>query len=557
MPAPGNDNWASATDISSATAPAVGSTVGATAEAYEPRVLAYNSQTQYPNGTNSNPNGTVQNTVWYKFTVPSGYFPAPSSPAGYTNPAPNQGVMCFYTDSPTGGTATTFPSYVQVFAVGGSTYSNPIENLNEVPYLVDYHAGRFNGQDPLAYVQFIASVGTTYYIRVSSRNGSTGTFSLQWSAVNGGQGVWNILGPCSSMPSGDGLCYGAVQVTNVGGASTVNFPSTLPAGVYEVRYVRGALIYYAGNHLGWTVAVGPAATRFQIVWPESSGYFPELNSGYEIAAQAEAAFQCQKLVFQTCGGTVQIHFTDQVYADNIVPANVAAPTFQLINVTNWATLTAATGNCNFTGSGGSWSCQFGINNSSGVSVPVTVTLLNTGGISGASPAQTLTLPTGTSQTGAFTFSAPISTQFCTATLQLSVCGSIVATLSYPLYPVLTLTSSASCEGPGVFNCCNANCGMAYQVGTFSSIPSAAQMGVSGISFTCTASYAITTCSTGCPTSTSNTASHGFTTGSSTGMNALHNLPIGVPTTVNYSIAITIGSLTYPTYTASYTMTQTH
>lgn len=551
MSAPANDNFANAIDLTSLSAPQAGTTVGATVESGEHNVQVYNAQSQYPNSTNTNPTVNAQASVWYKFTVNSGLFPTPPSASGYTNATPQQGVMFFETASPVGGTATTFPTYVEIFT--GTT----VNGLTRVATLVDYHAGRFNGQDFLSYVQFVISVGTTFYIRVSSRDGTTGTFSLNWGLVNQGQGLLDVLAGCGSGLSSDGLCYGVAQITNVVSANTVTFPTSVPAGVYEVRYLKGAFIFSA-SATGWTVAINGGtgqSVTIQVNWPESNAQFPQMG-GFYTASGAETANQCQKVVFVTCGGSVSLAFADGFYPDNISPSNVPPPTFALVNVTNWTTLSANLTNCSFSGSAGSWSCQFGITNTSGTALPVTVTLLNTGGITGASAAQTLTLPTGNSQTGAFTFSAPISSQFCTATLQISVCGSVVATLTYPLYPIFTLSSSGGCDNGGTTYCCDANCSMIYQIATFQSIPSAAQMGVSGISFVATPSYVTTTCDTGCPTHTTQSASHGFSTGFNSDMVLLHTLPLNTPTTVNYTVAITVGSLTYPSFTASYNLLRT-
>jgi hypothetical protein len=115
-----------------------------------------------------------------------------------------------------------------------------------------------------------------------------------------------------------------------------------------------------------------------------------------------------------------------------------------------ATVLNTSAGFNLTGSGTSWSITFNLqNNSDQTWDNTTVALLNTGGLTGASVAQTgLTLsPHGATTTGSFTFTA--TPGLVTATLQLSRNGQIACTLSYPLYPVLALSFTAAGGGSGL------------------------------------------------------------------------------------------------------------
>lgn len=539
MSAPANDNFANAIDLTSASAPVAGTTVGATVESGEPEVPIYNAQNHYPNSSNTNPTQAAQNSVWYKFTVNSGYFPAPQAAPGYTNPSPQQGMMFFETVSPMGGTPTTFPSDVEVFT------GSAVNGLVRIALWVDYHAGRFNGQDAKAYVQFSISVGTTFYIRVSSRDGATGTFSLNWGQVNQGQGVLNVLAGCGTGLSSDGLCYGTVQMTDVSSANTVTFPSSVAAGIYEVRYLRGALIFGTAAD-GWTVAYGSAATTIKVNWPESNAPFPQLGR-YYTASAAETANQCQKVTFLTCGGTVSMDFVDGFYADNIIPSNVSPPTFALVNITNWATIQAAPAFSSFSGSAGSWSCGFGIQNTSGATLSVTVALLNTGGVTGASGPQTITLPPGNSTISPFTFSAPITSSFCTATLQISVCGSVVTSLAYPLYPIITVTDGGGGTG--------GSCGTPDYTKGFSVTLSSPTTGLSPftpVGFTVTSSAVSLIDHDGGTCADISSYSVNYSSAGPNYFSVYTHLP-SVATVNTFMVAITCGSLSYPGFTSTVTI----
>jgi hypothetical protein len=117
---------------------------------------------------------------------------------------------------------------------------------------------------------------------------------------------------------------------------------------------------------------------------------------------------------------------------------------------------ALIGTCAVGGSGGHWSNAFGIQNLTNIEWPVTLTLLNTGGISNASAPQNATLPAnstigpgygssdGTSPV--FTFDADPSSQLITATLQISICGIVVGNLTYPMYPAVSITDLPSYAG---------------------------------------------------------------------------------------------------------------
>jgi hypothetical protein len=126
------------------------------------------------------------------------------------------------------------------------------------------------------------------------------------------------------------------------------------------------------------------------------------------------------------------------------------PSYNLLYYPMDATVLNASAGFSLTGSGSSWSITFNLqNNSDQTWDNTTVQLLNTGGISGASAAQTgLTLSSHVATaTGSFTFTA--APGLVTATLQLSRNGQVACTLSYPLYPVLALSFTAAGGGSGL------------------------------------------------------------------------------------------------------------
>jgi len=106
---------------------------------------------------------------------------------------------------------------------------------------------------------------------------------------------------------------------------------------------------------------------------------------------------------------------------------------------------------------GHWKLEFYIKNLTNIAWPVTVTLLNGGGISNAAGSAAVTLAANSTTgvaPGAITFDADPKNNLITATLQISICGIVVGTLTYPMYPIYaaSLTSinaaKVNCGGTG-------------------------------------------------------------------------------------------------------------
>jgi hypothetical protein len=83
-----------------------------------------------------------------------------------------------------------------------------------------------------------------------------------------------------------------------------------------------------------------------------------------------------------------------------------------------------------------------VQNHSGIAWPgVSFALQNSGGISGASAAFTSDLAANstTSGMGPITFTAAPTAGLVTATIQVSLCGVVVGNLTFPIYPVVTVS----------------------------------------------------------------------------------------------------------------------
>jgi hypothetical protein len=157
-------------------------------------------------------------------------------------------------------------------------------------------------------------------------------------------------------------------------------------------------------------------------------------------------------------------------------------------------------------------------------------------------ADMLAASTGTT-TAAFTFDASITSVFCTAVLQLSVCGTVIATLEYPLYPIIVL----SIESVGVT--CS---GTLVQIQTDISSPivSFANLGISDITLTGTVTpNQLADGSTGSCSPVSNIVTN-VGLGTHHAVMDLIALPNGTADTATFTVAIGCASLPYPNFTVT-------
>jgi hypothetical protein len=541
MSAPVNDDRANATSISGLSGASVGTNVDATIETSwnEASVTynAYNSAPVYPIGTTSSPlTLSPVATVWYNWIGPT--FPTPPPQAGLTYDTPTSGEVLFTTFLNTETTIIGFPCILQVFS---SYIEDGIIFMNEVPYIFDEHAGVNGGNGFGATVSFIATTGTTYYIRVGARQGgATGVFNLSWK-----QFTPPTLGSCSACPPTSlGLQVGSIQLANVTSPQTLDFP-TVPAGIYMIAWCKGVMIWQALEPY-WSLQVGGGNPTFDFTWPEGS-WQPGGNS-YEDQGSAEFGNECQNSgFFITCGGTISLNFSDGFYPDNY--AGDVLPMFQLIEAVNSVIVkifTANLGSTSLTNTGtNSWSANFALNYLNAAVPPtITATLLNEEGITGASTPQSVTFTAGPSTQGvAFTFDANLGAGFCTAIIQLSACGEVIGTIEYPLYPTIV----AEVQGDLVSTCGGTE--TVIKTVITSPIVSFADLGISAVTFTGTlAGFQLSDghVGTGCTpvvSSVTNTAGLGTTNGV-LGMVALPN---GTAGTATYTVAISCASLPYPNF----------
>jgi hypothetical protein len=362
------------------------------------------------------------------------------------------------------------------------------------------------------------------------------------------------LGSCTQYgPTSLGAQIGCVSVTNVNALSTQAFP-TVGAGFYQIRWAKGQLIYRAGEAY-WCINAGDPSPTIRFSGASITSWSPIL-ADYESQTETEIANACQfSPLIQTCGGTISMQFSDTELNDNIKGS--AGPTFQLIqfNAADFfpsigAQLTSTT----LTGTNPTWSCNFGINNGIPADLDnVTVTLLNTGGISGASAPQTVSFPASTITGVTFTFTADLPTEFCTATIELTVCGTPVVTLEYPLFPTITLSSALSNSTcftfpPTVASGTIQNVGIECVI--TSPIVSLADLGISSVTLTGSSSPlpCADTSLSGCPSAACPTN----TVGIGTTFNALlfRVLETGTLTNNTFTVDIGCASLPYPNFTVT-------
>jgi hypothetical protein len=422
---PSNDNIASAASISGTSGNVSSSNVGAGIESGEPGWPTYNNQPVLPQ---ANASLGPYATVWYKWTAPT-----------FTGASGTTAEVLFSTFN----SGTNFSSAVQIFTLtSGSTVS--VTNLTEVTYVADERVGLNNGFGIHASVSFIATTGTVYYIRVGGRNGATGNFYLFWQQFD-----VPTFGSCDQCaPTSVGTQLGSITIVPSGGSPnefSASFPSIPSLGVYQIKYCKGALIM---DDTDWLLGLSPYPQFTNSggieVW-SYPGNGSEGAAGWSSAEICELENQCANSGWiLSCPDTISVAWT-RTGTGGVTGSPY--PTFQLVfNSVPASAILADVGNSFVEPSGGGFSGNFAIQNLFGMDIPnVTATLLATGGISSPSAPVTGTLYYGLSDHDSdwtFTFEAPTTTEFCTATIQLTACGgTVIATLEFPLYPVISVTAT--------------------------------------------------------------------------------------------------------------------
>jgi hypothetical protein len=560
---PSNDNIASAASISGVSGNTTGSNTGAGIETGEPGWPTYNNQPILPQ---ANASLGPYATVWYVWTAPT-----------FTGAAGTTAEVLFSTFH----SGTNFSSVVQIFTLtSGSTVS--VTNLTEVTYIADERVGTNNGFGIYASASFIATTGTVYYIRVGGRNGATGNFYLLWQ--NFDVPTWGSCDQCA--PTSVGTQLGSITVVPTGGGTSQSYSASFPAipslGVYQIKYCKGALAY--GGSSGWLL--GPsqdplaptcnnttqceAGSPIGSPWFTNSSGFQVWNgsgnkdsggTGWSTPEICEQENQCINSGWiLSCPDTISLGW---VRSGSGSVTGSPFPTYQLVfNPVPSSTILADVGNSLVTPSGGGWTGNFAIQNLFGMDIPnVTATLLATGGISSPSAPITGTLYYGLSDHDSdwtFTFDAPTTTEFCTATIELTACGgTVIATLEFPLYPVISVTatlgSQTSCSPSGQTNTVAIEVNWSIIGQAYDGNPgyNLGQLGFTGgIDVVATSSplslgTAAGNC-TGVSNVTKNIPASSFT---SQPLNFDVYVLGGVGTAnTTISVAMTAGSLTYPTFT---------
>jgi hypothetical protein len=437
MPAPANDNWASATVVAGGSGRTTGTNVLSTAQAGEP---ANNGK-----------------TVWFKWD------------------STDNKAFFFSTvyDSTTGSPgAPLLRTVVRVYT------GSAVNALTEVTYLFggtwnQYYAGWEFG----SFVSFHAaydhttSTPTTYYIRVDGVAGTEGVFPLTW-------GLYYPLknAACDDCPSflapTDYVCQAVQSIPSVLSAQTVAFGSgtNYPAGKYYVAYCGGAFMNAdptSALHINGDVWVvyydsgGISKTITQFLYNGGTAAIP--LSGTTAAMQftsqgdAEDDARCASAQFDHTGGTISVDYADYIvyptsqgYSDDADGSpNPVYGLYRLIP--KYAFVTAC---ANWVTVGTSGTCTFTIaNNGSSTWSNVSATLDTAGGISGSSTVSGITMAGLSSQNITLTFNC--STPNVTATLRLSS-SQFPADVVFTIFlgPVLTMPSFPTSVGPGGFGSCS-------------------------------------------------------------------------------------------------------
>jgi hypothetical protein len=253
------------------------------------------------------------------------------------------------------------------------------------------------------------------------------------------------------MVGGVGFYRSITSVLNYGfndyGGGSVDTPYWHFLGrIYEYPYYSPCNSYNIGDPVGdfllygWecTNPVIPHAPGCGEQWVHIFNPIPYSNYSFTSLADAEQTAACASTPFFChSGGSIGIAFNKQSGAVN----SALNPRAQLIYNPLLISMLEPVGCAPVQTTGyGHWSTSFSINNLANIAWPVTVTLLSSGGISNVSAAGTVTLAAkATTSSQTFTFDADPRNNFITATLQISICGIVVGTLTYPTFPIVTVS----------------------------------------------------------------------------------------------------------------------
>lgn len=307
MPQPANDNWANAIAIGGTSGEITGTNVGATDE----------------DGSNEPANNGA--TVWWAWTCPQNgayYFSTEGNGIGQITGAPS----------------TNFNSILQAFALFGPPANYSVATLNElVPYIHDQSGGIGTtpgrnvtskltafGYEYGARIAFQASAGVTYYIRVDTRDGSTGSIYLKWNLYyperlgacnecvdfSAAQCLGSATYPASIYQITTAITNGALQpittpdlqylLNILNGLETpqeitFNLPACPVApGLYQVVYCGGAIVNISctyGPSAGITINIGVVYSPAGIILTPPVSYSPSggLAGGYVNVTQGSSS----------------------------------------------------------------------------------------------------------------------------------------------------------------------------------------------------------------------------------------------------------------------------
>lgn len=272
---------------------------------------------------------------------------------------------------------------------------------------------------------------------------------------NSGSGLWASGQFAAGSVYTDGNDTAAVCVTNVPLFSPVlddnpfgygTFPGTYwdsvntkPGGTFQGGlYGYNSIKNYSAGDYYALGALGPAPfiVALATVPTDKPGYDGGMFWSVLNTFDPPSTYCSEVQIPHHLGGNIGvINFGDGTGANS----SSTNPTFQLVYYPFTISTLSAHDVISVSGSGTSWTCHLSISNSLATAWDqCTVALLNTGGISGASGPNTgVTInASGTTDPGAFTFTASPTAGLVTATLQISRNGAIVGTLTFPLYPVI-------------------------------------------------------------------------------------------------------------------------
>jgi len=303
MPAPANDNFASAEVISGFSGTADGTNVEATVEAGEP---------------------TGSKTVWFKWTTPD----------HLAHGVHWRHAMFFSTRYNAGSPVSPLKTIVRVFQ------GTAVDDLTEVGYLrtsQSYSAGGWERGSQVVFnaqLNVSSGVGEDYYIRVDGFNGEEGEFLLTW-----GKYRTQTFNACSQQTMNLGIgetCEAILTLDDVRVSSSHQDFGTFGLGNYIVRYVRGAWCAHS-PFADWSVVppeLGSQLLRIKDAVGTQINFSQQER--WDTYADAELRSWCvYARLIQPSSGLIQLYF-DDFLAQNLnaeeVDATYTNPMFALYRV---------------------------------------------------------------------------------------------------------------------------------------------------------------------------------------------------------------------------------